>query len=136
MIRILRCNFERTFYMNKIILTLVFGCLTLTSCLKDLKSPKITVDNPLPDSIYKTTDLISINGKVTDNKELKDVDVHVVELSTKDTVLHDHHMTNGTSFTIVASFTPAKPGAYQVYIEAIDLEGNEAESSTDINIKN
>jgi len=120
---------------NLIFISLGCSIISLSSCTGDKTNPEITITYPASNSTVIIGDTMHITGNVTDNNELEEVDVHVVNLTTKDTVRHDHHSMSGKSFGIVTDYITTDPGNYSVYIEAGDAAGNIADSEIPFMIK-
>ncbi|MCH2234277.1 MAG: DUF4625 domain-containing protein [Crocinitomicaceae bacterium] len=55
----------------KYMAVILFAAIGITSCLKDSKSPKITVETPAEHSTFKWGEMIHLDAEFKDNRGLK-----------------------------------------------------------------
>jgi hypothetical protein len=116
---------------------LVLLCLSiLAGCSKDAKDvtpPVITLTSPANNQQFTAGQVVNIDGTVTDDDQIHEVHIYVINKATSAEVLHSEQHLDSKSFTIAQHFTVVAGVTYQIRVQANDHTGNENEKDLEVN---
>jgi hypothetical protein len=108
---------------------------TLSACKKeggDSERPVISVTSPMANQQFTAGQSVNIVASVTDNDELHEVYLTVVNKTTNAEVVHFHNHLDLKSYDLNQSFIAAGNTGYRIKVEAEDHTGNHAEIEFDV----
>ena len=111
-------------------LALVF----LFSCNKDAgdtQKPVLVLNTPTGNQTFPGGTVVTISGMASDNDELHEVHVYVINKNTDSEILHFHEHADAKTYNFTQTFTAQAGVTYKIKVEADDHVGN----TTDIEIE-
>ena len=99
--------------------------------------PVIEINTPASNQNFVIGDTIHITGTVTHSMALKEVAVHMTDLSSNTEFFHNHFSAgNNTTFSFNSEYykiTSSSKSSFEVEVEADDNDGNTAKKEIDDN---
>ncbi|HYC28173.1 MAG TPA: DUF4625 domain-containing protein, partial [Chitinophagaceae bacterium] len=100
------------------------------ACKKDKgdnQEPMIDVTSPLGNQQINGGQTVSVNATITDNDELHEVHLTVINTTTQAEVVHFHNHVDVQTYNLNETFVAAAGVTYEIKVEADDHSGNHAE---------
>ncbi|HYF30377.1 MAG TPA: Ig-like domain-containing protein [Chitinophagaceae bacterium] len=104
--------------------------LAFAGCKKDKGDsikPTINVTSPQANQQFNAGQVINIAATITDNSELYEVSLSVVNKATSAELVHNHYHSDQMSFNLNETMTAMATTTYKIKIQAADHSGNQSE---------
>lgn len=114
---------------------LVFSVACLAACKKDggdSEKPVINVTSPAANQQFTAGQTVNVVATITDNDELHEVHLTVVNKTPSAEVVHFHNHVDVKSYSMNESFVVAAGVTYNIKVEADDHAGNHSEIQFDV----
>lgn len=111
--------------MQKLIVVLL--AVAFIACKKDKgdsEKPVITVTSPMANQQFSAGQVINIAATITDNDQLHEVSLSVVNKATSAELVHNHYHVDQKTFNLNDTHTAGAGITYKIKIEATDHSGN------------
>jgi len=110
----------------------IAAVVALTACGKsDSEQPVITINSPLNGQSFTNGQTVTISAAISDNEELHDVQLTVVNTVNGNHILHEEYHPDVKTYTIGKTFTAQTGGVYRIEVMA----GDHAENHTMTNVQ-
>ena len=111
--------------MRLLVIAIALTCLV--ACKKDggdTQKPVIVLNSPMGNQQFPGFSPVTISGTVTDDTEIHEVHVEVINKNTSTEIMHVHDHVDARSYTINQVFTAQAATTYKIHVEADDHVGN------------
>lgn len=119
----------------KKILFVAISLACLAACTKDKgdsQEPMIQVSSPTANQQFTAGQTVNVVATITDNNELHEVHLTVVNKTTSLEVVHFHNHVDVKSYNMNQSFVVGAGITYNIKVEAEDHAGNHAQAEFEI----
>ena len=109
------------------ILVLIFALTSLAACKKnggDTLKPLIQISTPTPNQQFSAFSTVTISGTITDDDEIHEVHVEVVNKNNSTAVIHFMEHVDAKTYNIHQVFVVQAGITYKIHVEAHDHVGN------------
>jgi len=104
----------------------------LAACGKsDSEQPVITINSPQNGQSFSNGQTVTISAAISDNEELHDVQLTVINNSNGNHILHEEYHPDAKTYTISKTFVAQTGGVYRIEVMA----GDHAENHTMTNVQ-
>ena len=111
-----------------------FAVLLFFACSKDggdTQKPVVVLNTPTGNQTFPGGTVVTISGTASDNDELHEIHIYVINKNTNSEILHFHEHADEKSYQFNQTFTAQTGVTYKIKVEADDHVGN----TTDIEIE-
>ena len=108
--------------------------LVFFSCSKnggDTEKPVVVLNTPSGNQTFPASSVVTISGTVTDNDEIHEVHIYVINKKSDTEILHFHAHADAKTYSFIQTFTAQAGVTYKIEVQADDHVGN----TTDIQIE-
>jgi hypothetical protein len=106
---------------------LIIALICLAACKKnsgDTTKPLIQISSPTPNQQFTAFSTVTISGTVTDDDQIHEVHVEVVNKNNSTAVIHFMEHVDAKTYNIQQAFVVQAGITYKIHVEAHDHVGN------------
>ena len=111
-------------------LSILLLVVVIVACKKssgDSTKPVINVTSPNANQVFNAGQVIPISATISDNSELHEVSLEIVNKGTSAVLIHNHYHVDVMTYNLNDTYTAGAGITYKMKIEAMDHSGNKAE---------
>lgn len=122
--------------MKNIILVLYVllfvGCKKEAGNDSDKTAPLIVFASPSNNQLFVGNEAVNIDASISDDSKITEIHLEILNKTTNVLYTHEHFVPDGNTYNLKSSFVIPPATAFEIKIEAVDKNGNNAEATVNV----